>query len=274
MPRQPRPRSLRGRKPGSGLRAEVAAPPAPNGLEAPRGNFAPNGPAGRLPLEVTRQAQREMDRLRRLPPGSPEAAHVRAYLQWLWSMPWERATPEDADLKRVETVLERDHLALPKAKERIVEFLAVRRLKPDLPGPALCLVGPPGTGKSSLGATVARALNRPCVRVNVSGTSDAGEIRGISRTLPGAQPGKIARALREAGVRNPVLIIDGVDRLVGEAGLEVMEALLELLDTETSAHFTDHYLGLPLDLSHAMLLLCANNLESVPDPLLERLEVI
>src|SRR6185436_13531892 len=197
------------------------------------------GPAGRLPLEVTRQAQREMDRLRRLPPGSPEAGHIRAYLQWLWSMPWERTTPEDADLKRVESVLERDHLALPKAKERIVEFLAVRRLKPDLPGPALCLVGPPGTGKSSLGAAVAHALRRPFVRVNVSGTSDAGELRGEGRTLPGAQPGRIVRAVREAGVNNPVLIIDGVDRLIGEGGLAVVEMMLELLDPENSSHFTD-----------------------------------
>src|SRR5262245_51095362 len=274
MPRQPRPRSLRGRKPGSGLRAEVAAPPAPTGLEAPRGNFAPTGPAGRLPLDVTRQAQREMDRLRRLPPGSPEAGHVRAYLQWLWSMPWERTTPEDADLKRVETVLERDHLALPKVKERIIEFLAVRRLKPDLPGPALCLVGPPGTGKTSLGAAVARALQRPFVRINVSGTTDVGEIKGVSRTLPGAQPGKLVRAVREAGVCNPVFMIDGVDRLVGESGLSVVELLLELLDRETSARFVDRYLGLPFDLSHAVLILCANNLEMMPDALQERVEVI
>jgi len=272
MPRPNRSRSLRSGKPERTLRARDGVSRQTNGVhdEPLSGAISPV----RLPLEVSRQAQREMDRLRRLPAGSPEAAHTRAYLQWLWSIPWERSAPEDASLRDVQAVLEKDHLALTKAKERVVEYLAVRRLKPDLPGPALCLVGPPGTGKSSLGATVARALNRPCVRVNVSGTSDAGEIRGISRTLPGAQPGKIARALREAGVRNPVLIIDGVDRLVGEAGLEVMEALLELLDTETSAHFTDHYLGLPLDLSHAMLLLCANNLESVPDPLLERLEVI
>jgi ATP-dependent Lon protease len=273
MPR-PRPRSLRERKPGSSLRAEVAAPPALNGLENARGNGVPSGPAGRLPLEVTRQAQREMDRLRRLPPGSPEAGHIRAYLQWLWSMPWERTINEDADLKRVESVLERDHLALPKAKERIIEYLAVRRLKPDLPGPALCLVGPPGTGKTSLGAAVARALQRPFVRINVSGTSDAGEIKGVSRTLPGAQPGKLVRAVREAGVRNPVLMIDGVDRLIGEGGLGVCEALLELLDHESSAHFVDHYLGLPCDLSHAVLILCANVIDMIPDPLLERIEVI
>jgi len=241
---------------------------------SPRGTFAPSGPIGRLPLDVTRQAQREMDRLRRLPPGSPEAGHVRAYLQWLWSMPWERTTPEDADLKRVETVLERDHLALPKAKERIVEFLAVRRLKPDLPGPALCLVGPPGTGKTSLGAAVARALQRPFVRINVSGTSDAGEIKGVNRGLPGAQPGKLVRAVREAGVKNPVLMIDGVDRLVGEGGLGVCEALLELLDPESSAHFVDHYIGLPCDLSRAVLLLCANVIDNIPDILLERIEVI
>ena len=274
MPRQPRSRSLRGRKPPAGLRAEVAAPLAPTGIDTPRGDFAPSGPTGRLPLDVTRQAQREMDRLRRLPPGSPEAGHIRAYLQWLWSMPWERTTPEDADLKRVESVLERDHLALPKAKERIVEFLAVRRLKPDLPGPALCLVGPPGTGKTSLGAAVARALQRPFVRISVSGSSDAGEIKGVSRTLPGAQPGKVVRAVREAGVKNPVLMIDGVDRLIGEGGLGVSEALLELLDPETSSRFVDHYLGMPCDLSRCVLLLCANMIEMIPDPLLERIEVI
>jgi len=248
---------------GAAERATHEHQPGPNG-----------GPPNHMPVEVTRQAQREMDRLCRLPPGSPEAGHVRAYLQWLWSLPWERGAPEDADLKQVQQVLERDHLALDKAKERIVEYLAVRRLKPDLPGPALCLVGPPGTGKSSLGATVARALQRPFVRISVSGTSDAGELKGVSRTLPGAQPGKIVRALREAGVRNPVPMIDGVDRLVGEGGLEVAEMLLELLDTESSSHFVDHYLGLPCDLSHAVLLLCANSIEMVPDALLERLEVI
>jgi ATP-dependent Lon protease len=271
MTRPPRP--LRARKSERSLRANGAA----GGVE-PRVNGrrpAPaDGPPSSLPFDVTRQAQREMDRLRRLPPGSPEAGQVRAYLQWLWSMPWERGAPEDADLKQVEQVLDRDHLALDKAKERIVEYLAVRRLKPDLPGPALCLVGPPGTGKSSLGATVARALRRPFVRISVSGTSDAGELRGVSRTLPGAQPGKVARALREAGVRNPVLMIDGVDRLTGDGGLGVAEVLLELLDPETNTHFLDHYLGLPCDLSHAVLLLCANSIELVPDPLVERLEVI
>jgi ATP-dependent Lon protease len=231
-------------------------------------------PVTSLPPEVSRQAQREMDRLRRLPQGSPEASHVRAYLQWLWSVPWELNSAEDVDLKQVERVLERDHLGLAKAKERIVEFLAVRRLKSDLPGPTLCLVGAPGTGKSSLGATVARALHRPFVRISVSGTSDAGELRGESRTLPGAQPGKIVRALREAGVCNPVLVIDGVDRLVGEGGLGVLEVLLEMLDPESSAHFMDHYLGLPIDLSHAVLLMCANNPDMLPDTLQERLEVI
>jgi ATP-dependent Lon protease len=174
----------------------------------------------------------------------------------------------------VEKALERDHLGLSKAKERMVEYLAVRKLKPDLPGPALCLVGPPGTGKSSLGAAVARALHRPFVRISVSGTTDSDELRGASRTVPGAQPGKIVRALREAGVSNPVMIIDGIDRLVGETGLGVVELLLELLDPESCAHFTDHYPGLSIDLSHAVLLLCANQLEMVPEMLQERLEVI
>ncbi len=227
-----------------------------------------------LPTDVARQSQREMDRLRRLPAGAPEAGQIRAYLHWVWAMPWEAAVSEEAGLTHVESVLEHEHLGMPKAKERIVEYLAVRRLKPDLPGPALCLVGPPGTGKSSIGATVARALARPFARISVSGTSDAAELVGVPRTVPGAQPGKIVRALRDAGVRNPVLMIDGIDRLSGEGGLGVAEVLLELLDPETSAHFTDHYLGLPVDLSHAILLLCANHLEQVPDALQERIEVI
>jgi hypothetical protein len=145
----------------------------------------------------------------------------------------------------------------------------VRRLKPDLPGPALCLVGPPGTGKTSLGAAVARALQRPFVRINVSGTSDVGEIKGVSRTLPGAQPGKLVRAVREAGVSNPVLMIDGVDRLIGEGGLGVCEVLLDLLDPENSGAFVDHYLGLPCDLSHACCC-CARTHRRGPE-LLERI---
>ena len=227
-----------------------------------------------LPVEVARQAQREMDRLRRLPAGAPETAQVRAYLQWLWSLPWDNSAPEDADLRHVETSLRREHLGLSKAKVRILEYLAVRSLKPDLPGPALCLVGPPGTGKSSLGAAVAHALRRPFVRISVSGTSDVDELGGVARSSPSAQPGKILRALNEAGVRNPVLMIDGVDRLAGEAGLKVIELLMELLDPESCSRFTDRYLGLPFDLSHAVLLLCANNIELVPDALGERIEVI
>ncbi|HKQ57306.1 MAG TPA: S16 family serine protease [Candidatus Eisenbacteria bacterium] len=231
-------------------------------------------PPGSLPTAIARQAQREMDRLRRLPAGAPEAAQVRTYLQWLWSLPWEQAAPEDADLRRVESVLNRQHLGLSKAKERILEYLAVRKLKPDLPGPALCLVGPPGTGKSSLGAAVARALQRPFARITVSGTSNADELWGTARSSPTAQPGKILRALRDAGASNPVLMIDGVDRLMGESGLQVLELLLELLDRESSARFVDRYLGIPFDLSHAVLVLCANNIELVPDAIQERIEVI
>jgi ATP-dependent Lon protease len=235
---------------------------------------APLSISSSLPLEVARQAQREMDRLRRLPSGTPEAAQVRTYLQWLWSLPWDVTAPEDADLKEVEAVLNSEHMGLTKAKERILEFLAVRRLKPDLPGPAVCLVGPPGTGKSSLGATVARALRRPFARISVSGTTDVNELVGVSRTAPDGQPGKVLRALREAGARNPVLMIDGIDRLSGEGGYGVVEMLLELLHPETSSRFTDRYLGLSVNLSHAIILLCANNPDFVPDPLEEHLEII
>lgn len=274
MPRPVRNKTLQAKRPARALRATAALDsPVVRERDEPRvgPGQAPHSP---LPADVARQSQREMDRLRRLPSGAPEAGQIRAYLHWLWALPWEATVSEEADLPRVESVLEQEHLGMHKAKERIVEFLAVRRLKPDLPGPALCLVGPPGTGKSSIGATVARALARPFARISVSGTSDAAELVGESRTVPGAQPGKIVRALRDAGARNPVLMIDGIDRLAGEGGHGVAEVLLELLDPESSAHFTDHYLGLPVDLSHAILLLCANHLEQVPDALQERIDVL
>ncbi len=274
MPRRLRSRSAASRSGPRGLRVQGTGPgPALRGDDRDAGAPIMPRPRG-LPVEVARQAQREMDRLRRLPTGTPEAAQVRGYLQWLWSLPWLTTSAEDADLRRVETVLQRQHLGLSKAKERILEYLAVRRLKPDLPGPALCLVGPPGTGKSSLGAAIALALRRPFARISVSGTSDADELGGVARSSPTAQPGKILCALRETGVGNPVLMIDGVDRLAGEGGLQVVELLFELLDRESSARFSDRYLGLPFDLSHAVLLLCANNIEMVPDALQERIEVI
>jgi ATP-dependent Lon protease len=266
-------RGLAPSRPVRKLYAEGAPNPA-NELPRVNGKRGRASQATQLPADVARQAQREMDRLRRLPTGSPEAAQVRAYLQCLWSLPWERTAPEEAPLKMVEKALERDHLGLSRAKERIVEYLAVRKLKPDLPGPAICLVGPPGTGKTSLGAAVARALNRPFVRISVSGTTDSSELRGIPRALPGAEPGRIVRAVREAGVLNPVLMIDGIDRLIGEGGLGVLELLLDLLDPESSSQFMDHYVGISIDLSHAVLLLCANQLDAVPEPLQERLEVI
>jgi len=274
MARSSRPRSVPVRRSSRTLRASASLPEPVRREQEVGTRPAPKGPPSKLPPAVARQARREMDRLRRLPPGSPEAGNVRAYLQWLWSTPWERSISEDAPLKQVERSLERDHLGMARAKQRISEYLSVRRLKPDLPGPTLCLVGPPGTGKSSLGSAVAAALRRPFARISVSGTSDASELLGLPRNVPGAQPGKIVRALRDCGVRNPVLMIDGVDRLMGEGGLGVLEMLLDLLDPEESARFTDHYLGIPLDLSHAVMLLCANNLELVPDALQERIEVI
>ncbi|MBI1797367.1 MAG: AAA family ATPase [Candidatus Eisenbacteria bacterium] len=273
MPRPLRPRSASNRRITRSVRARAGLPEPATHTDPRDGALIAPQPAA-LPVEVARQAQREMDRLRRLPSGTPEAAQVRSYLQWLWSVPWHVSAPEDADLKHVEAELVREHLGLAKAKERILEFLAVRMLKADLPGPALCLVGPPGTGKSSLGAAVARALRRPFARISVSGTSDADELGGVARSSPGAQPGKILRALHEARACNPVLMIDGVDRLVGEGGLQVMELLLELLDPESNSRFTDRFLGLPVDLSHAVLILCANNLDLVPDALQERIEVI
>ncbi len=271
MPRSLRP-PLSQRRTGRGLRASATPLPArvvPSGAQAAKA-LAYAG----LPSEVMRRAQREMERLRRLAPGSPEAAQIRAYLQWLWALPWDRLAPEDADLQQVAATLDREHLGLERAKERIVEHLAVQRLRPDLPGPVLCLAGPPGTGKSSLAAAMAHALHRPFVHLGLSGADDVAGLRGTPRGLPGAQPGRIVRALREAGARNPVILVDGIERLVGESGLGVFETLLELLDPAARARFTDHYLALPLDLSHAVLVLCASNTELLPEPLQSRLEVI
>ena len=275
MSRPARSRKSAAPKAGRRLIAEGSATrnglmPTPETTRLPR---VTSGTAG-LPPSVARQVQREMDRLRRLPAGAPEAAQVRAYLHCLWGLPWQRTAGENTDLRAVERILESDHLGLQRAKERVIEYLAVRKLKPDLPGPTLCLVGPPGTGKTSLGAAVAHALNRPFVRITVSGTSDASELVGISRNLPGAQPGKIVMALREAGASDPVLIIDGIDRLLNESGLGVLEVLQDMLDPATSRCFVDHYVGLPIDLSHAVLLLCANHIELVPDALQERIELI
>ena len=270
------PRSLRSplgqRRSGRGLRASATSQPAR--LVPAAAQAAKSLACAGLPGEVMRRAQREMERLRRLPPSSPEAAQIRTYLQWLWALPWERLAPEDADLAQVAATLEREHLGLERAKERMVEYLAVHRLRPDLPGPVLCLAGPPGTGKSSLAAAVARALRRPFVHLGLSGADDVAGLRGTPRTLPGAQPGRVVRALREAGARNPVVMIDGVDRLVGESGLGVFETLLELLDPAARARFTDHYLALPLDLSRAVFIVCAGNAELLPEPLQDRLEVI
>ena len=275
MARNPDKRRLQAKR---SLRADAAtASPEAGHEEAasrPGAREGAVGTPGTLPSEVARQSQRQMDRLRRLPAGSPEAAQVRAYLHWLWSMPWDQRVRENVRLDRVEKALDEEQLGMVRPKQRILEYLAVRRLKPDLPGPALCLVGPPGTGKSSLGAAVARALDRPFARISVSGTSDAAELVGESRTSPGAQPGRIIQALREAGTLNPVLMIDGVDRLTGEGGSGVVEVLLDLLDPESSTRFTDQYLDLPVDLSHVVLLLCANQLDLVPDALSERLETI
>jgi ATP-dependent Lon protease len=271
MARSSRTRSLQGRRT---LRA-TSALEAPSRPVPVAGRRKPDTePVGTMPVEVARIAQREMDRLRRLTTGSPEAAQVRAYLQWLWTTPWEASSNEDADLRHVQQALEKEHLGLVKAKERFLEYLAVRRLKHDVPGPALCIVGPHGAGKTSLGSELASALGRPFARINVSGTSDAAELVGEPRSTPGAQPGKILRAIRSAGVRNPVLLIDGVDRLVGEGGHGVVEVLLDLLDPESAAQFTDHYLGIPIDLSHAIVIMCANQLEAVPDALQERIEMI
>src|SRR5436853_1417226 len=227
-----------------------------------------------MPDEVKKEALKELGRLTRMSPMAADYGVTRNYIEWLAVLPWAKSSGVEVDIIKAEEVLETDHYDLQKVKDRILDYLSVRRLKPTMKGPILCFVGPPGVGKTSLGRSIARALERKFVRLSLGGVHDEAEIRGHRRTYIGALPGQIMQGLRRAETNDPVFVLDEVDKLGRDFRGDPSSALLETLDPEQNSTFRDNYLDVPFDLSKVLFICTANMLDTIPEPLRDRMEII